>query len=309
MQKGSAVKRGLFNWAVGVGRRFREAEYRGSVPFVLSLEHSVADALVFKKIRTATGGRMELFVSTAAPLAKELAEFFHAVGITIIEAWGMTELSGAATINTLDDFLFGSVGKPGPGVELKVSDEGEICVRGDIVMQEYWRKPDTTAETVDSEGWLHSGDVGHVDDQGFVHITDRIKELIVTAAGKNVAPQPLENALKADRLVAQAMVVGDRRKFCSALIVPDKEVLEPWAAGAGIEGDLRALCADPRVIAHYETIVDGIMESFSRYERVKRFELVPDEFSQELGELTPTLKLKRRVLLNRYADLIDAIYS
>ena len=309
VQKGSAVKRGLFNWAVGVGRRFRELEYRGSAPFALSLEHSVADALVFNKIRAATGGRMEVFVSTGAPLAKELAVFFHAVGITIIEVWGMTELSGGATINTLDDFLFGSVGKPGPGVELKVTDEGEICVRGDIVMQEYWRKPEATTETIDSEGWLHSGDVGHVDDEGFVHVTDRIKELIVTAGGKNVAPQPLENAFKADRFIAQAMVIGDRRRFCSALIVPDKEVLEPWAASAGIEGDLRALCGDPRVLAHFETIVAAIMEGFSRYEQVRRFELVPDEFSQELGELTPTLKLKRRVLLNRYADLIDGIYS
>ena len=309
VQKGSAVKRGLFNWAVGVGRRFRELEYRGRVPFALSLEHSVADALVFKKIRAATGGRMEVFVSTGAPLAKELAVFFHTVGITIIEVWGMTELSGGATINTLDDFLFGSVGKPGPGVELKVTDIGEICVRGDIVMQEYWRKPEATTETIDSEGWLHSGDVGHVDDEGFVHVTDRIKELIVTAGGKNVAPQPLENALKADRLIAQAMVIGDRRKYCSALIVPDKEVLEPWAAAAGIEGDLRALCGDPRVKVHYQSIVAAIMEGFSRYEQVRRFELVPDEFSQELGELTPTLKLKRRVLLTRYADLIDGIYS
>ncbi len=309
VQKGSAVKRRLFNWAVAVGRRFREAEDRGRVPFALSLEHSVADGLVFKKIRAATGGRMELFVSTGAPLAKELAVFFHAVGITIIEVWGMTELSGGATINTLDDFLFGSVGKPGPGVELKVIDEGEICVRGGIVMQKYWRKPEATTETIDSEGWLHSGDVGHVDDKGFVHITDRIKELIVTAGGKNVAPQPIENALKADKFIAQAMVIGDRRRYCSALIVPDKEVLEPWAANAGIEGDLRALCGDPRVRAHFETIVGAIMEGFSMYERVRRFELVPDEFSQELDELTPTLKLKRRVLLTRYADLIDAIYS
>ena len=309
VQKGPAVKRNLFNWAVGVGRRFREAEDRGHVPLVLSLEYSIADALVFKKIRAATGGRMELFVSTGAPLAKELAEFFHAVGITIIEVWGMTELSGGATTNTIDDFRFGSVGKPGPGVELKVTDDGEICVRGGLVMQEYWRKPEATTETIDAEGWLHSGDVGYVDDDGFVHVTDRIKELIVTAGGKNVAPQPLENALKADRFIVQAMVIGDRRRYCSALIVPDKEILEPWAADAGVEGDLRALCSDPRVKAHYVAIVGAIMEGFSRYERIKRFELLPDEFSQELGELTPTLKLKRRVLLARYADLIDAMYS
>ena len=308
VQQGSAVKRALFNWAIGVGRRASEAERSGGPGPVLSFQHKIASALVFKKIHAATGGNIQFYVSTGAPLAKGLAEFFDAIGIRIIEAWGMTELSGAATACTKTDLRYGSVGKPGPGVELKITDEGEICVRGDIVMHGYWRKPEATAETIDPDGWLHTGDVGHIDDDGFLHITDRIKELIVTAGGKNVAPQPIENALKTHEFIAQAMVIGDRRNFISALIVPQAEVLESWAGGNGIEGDLPTLCRDQRVIDHYQTALEAKMGTFSRYERVRKFTLVPDEFSQEAGELTPTLKLKRRVLLAKYADVIDQMY-
>jgi long-chain acyl-CoA synthetase len=308
VQQGSAVKRTLFNWAVEVGRRMREAEISGGAGPVLSVQHRIATALVFKKIHAATGGNIEFYVSTGAPLAKGLAEFFDALGIRIIEVWGMTELTGAVTSNTREDVRFGSVGKPGPGVELKVTEAGEICVRGDIVMREYWRKPEATVETIDSEGWLHTGDVGHIDDDGFLHITDRIKELIVTAGGKNVAPQPIENALKTHEFIAQAMVIGDRRNFISALIVPQAEVLESWAGDEGIDGDLKTLCRDKRVIDHYQAVVEAKMGGFSRYESVRKFTLVPDEFSQEEGDLTPTLKLKRRVLLAKYADVIDQMY-
>jgi len=241
-------------------------------------------------------------------LAKGLAEFFDAFGIRIIEAWGMTELTGAATSGTRGDLKYGSVGKPGPGVELKITDEGEVCIRGGIVMREYWRKPEATIETIDSEGWLHTGDVGHVDDDGYLFITDRIKELIVTAGGKNVAPQPIENALKTHEFIAQAMVIGDRRNFISAIIVPQAEVLEAWAGDNGIDGDLPTLCGDQRVIDHYQAAVESKMGAFSRYESVRKFTLVPDEFSQEEGELTPTLKLKRRVLLTRYTDVINQMY-
>jgi long-chain acyl-CoA synthetase len=309
IDRSSALARALFNWAVNVGRRTRAAEAAGKVPRGLARRHAVATALVFGKIHQATGGRVRFYVSTAAPLAKVLAEFFDAVGIRILEVWGMTELTGAATLNTPDAFRFGSVGKPGVGVELKVTDDGEICVRGGIVMQEYWGQSEATAETIDGDGWLHTGDVGHVDDDGYLTITDRLKELIVTAGGKNVAPQPLENALKGDRLIAQAMVLGDRRHFISALIVPEREALLAWAAEEGLEGNLIELCRHPTVVEHYRVIVDGIMEHFSRYERVRRFELVPEEFTQESGALTPTLKLKRRVLLERYADLIDGMYE
>jgi long-chain acyl-CoA synthetase len=308
VQQGPAVKRILFNWAIDVGRRFSEAERLGGAGLSLAVQHRLASALVFKKIHAATGGNIQFYVSTGAPLAKGLAEFFDSIGIRILEAWGMTELSGAATSTTRTDLRYGSVGKPGPGVELKITDEGEICVRGDIVMRGYWRQPEATAETIDPDGWLHTGDVGHIDDDGFLHITDRIKELIVTAGGKNVAPQPIENALKTHEFIAQAMVIGDRRNFVSALIVPQAEVLESWARDQNIDGDLPTLCRDQRVIAHYQAAVEAKMASFSRYESVRKFTLVPDEFSQEAGELTPTLKLKRRVLLAKYADVIDQMY-
>ena len=308
VQQGSAVKRTLFNWAVGVGRRMSEAETSGKPGPLLSLQHRIASALVFKKIHAATGGNIQFYVSTGAPLAKGLAEFFDAFGIRIIEAWGMTELTGAATSTSRTELRYGSVGKPGPGVELKITGDGEICIRGDIVMLGYWRKPEATAETIDSEGWLHTGDVGHIDDDGFLHITDRIKELIVTAGGKNVAPQPIENALKTHEFIAQAMVIGDHRNFISALIVPQAEVLQSWAAENGISGDLPTLCTAERVIDHYQAAVETKMGTFSRYESVRKFTLVPDEFSQEAGELTPTLKLKRRVLLAKYADVIDQMY-
>jgi len=307
VQQASPVKRALFNWALGVGRRFSTTGDAAGLG--LTLQHRLATKLVFGKITAATGGNIRFYVSTGAPLAKGLAEFFDAVGIRIIEVWGMTELTGAATSNTLSEFRFGSVGKPGPGVELKIADEGEICVRGGIVMREYWHKPEATAETIDADGWLHTGDVGHIDDDGFLHITDRIKELIVTAGGKNVAPQPLENALKTDQFIAGAMVIGDRRNFISAVVVPQGEVLEAWAEEQGVAGDLATLCGDPKVIAHYQEIIDAKMAAFSRYERVRKFELVPDEFSQEAGELTPTLKLKRRVLLARYANIIERMYE
>jgi long-chain acyl-CoA synthetase len=309
VQQGSAVKRALFNWALDVGRRFSEAEASGGPGPALSLQHRIASALVFKKIHAATGGNIQFYVSTGAPLAKGLAEFFDAIGIRIMEAWGMTELSGAVTGGTRGDLRYGSVGKAYPGCELKITDEGEIWVRGDVVMRGYWNKPEATAETIDGDGWLHTGDVGYFDDDGFLFITDRIKELIVTAGGKNVAPQPIENALKTHEFIAQAMVIGDHRNFISAIIVPQAEVLEAWALEKGIGGDLAALCHDPKVIEHFSTAVEAKMGAFSRYESVRKFTLVPNEFSQEAGELTPTLKLKRRVLLAKYADTIEAMYQ
>ncbi len=308
VQEGSAIKRAIFGWAVNIGRRFHGAAAPTGPGLMLSLKYRIASALVFKKIHAATGGNIQFYVSTGAPLAKGLAEFFDAIGIRILEAWGMTELSGAATSTTRTNLRYGSVGKPGPGVKLKITKEGEICVRGDIVMHGYWRNPEATAETIDADGWLHTGDVGHIDDDGFLHITDRIKELIVTAGGKNVAPQPLENALKTHGVIAQAMVIGDQRNFISAIIVPQAEVLESWARENGIEGDLPALCRDPRVIQHFQAAVESTMQSFSRYESVRKFTLIPEEFTQEAGELTPTLKLKRRVLLAKYADIIEEMY-
>jgi long-chain acyl-CoA synthetase len=310
VNQGSALKRGLFHWAVRVGDSYQRAQQaRGSAPFFLSLKHALASNLVFKKIHAATGGNIKSYTSTGAPLSKELAEFFHAIGIKILEVYGMTELTGAVTLNTKNDYLLGSVGKPGPGVDLKLTDEGEVCIKGDLVMSSYWQMPEATQETIDGDGWLHTGDVGYVDELGFLHITDRLKELIVTAGGKNVAPQPLENALKADRFIAQAMVIGDNRNFISALIVPEAEVLIAWARENGIESELEGLCWDDRVLALYEEVVARQMARFSRYEQVRKIRLVAEEFTQQAGELTPTLKLKRRVLLSRYKELIDGMYE
>ena len=307
VQQASPLRRNLFNWAIGVGRRVSASGDAAGLG--LTLQYRLATKLVFQKITAATGGNIRFYVSTGAPLAKGLAEFFDAVGIRIIEAWGMTELTGAATSSTPHDTRFGSVGTPGPGVEIKIADEGEICVRGGIVMREYWHKPEATAETIDADGWLHTGDVGHFDDDGYLYITDRIKELIVTAGGKNIAPQPLENALKTDQFIAGAMVIGDHRNFISAIVVPQAEIIEAWAEEQGVTGDIASLCGDQKVIAHYREIIDAKMAAFSRYERVRKFELVPDEFSQEEDELTPTLKLKRRVLLARYAGVIERMYE
>jgi long-chain acyl-CoA synthetase len=310
INQGPAVKRGLFRWAVKTGGRYqRSQQATGSAPLLLSLKHALANALVFKKIHAATGGNIKSYTSTGAPLSRELGEFFHAIGIKILEVYGMTELTGAVTLNTRDDYLVGSVGKPGPGVELKLTDEGEVCIRGDVVMTGYWQMPEATEETIDADGWLHTGDVGYLDERGFLHITDRLKELIVTAGGKNVAPQPLENALKADRLIAQAMVIGDNRNFISAIIVPEAEVLLSWARENGIESDLEGLCWDDRVYTLYEEVVARQMASFSRYERVRKITLVAEEFTQQAGELTPTLKLKRRVLVSKYRELINEMYE
>jgi len=188
-------------------------------------------------------------------------------------------------------------------------DDGEIWLRGPHIMSGYHHNPEATAQVIDADGWFQTGDLGRLDDDGYLHITGRKKEIIVTAGGKNVAPQPLENALKTDGFIAQAMVIGDRRNFISALIVPQPDVLQPWAEEQGLGGDLGELCANPAVYAHYKAIVDSKMASFSRYERVRAFTLVPEEFSQEAGELTPTLKLKRRVLLAKYAEIIDRMYG
>jgi long-chain acyl-CoA synthetase len=307
VQQASPFRRRLFNWAIEVGRKLSDSG--ASIGIGLKIQHRLATKLVFEKISAATGGNIRFYVSTGAPLAKGLAEFFDAVGIRIIEAWGMTELTGAATSSPASDVRFGSVGRASPGVEIKIADEGEICVRGGIVMRGYWNQPEATAETIDADGWLHTGDVGSIDDDGYLYITDRIKELIVTAGGKNVAPQPLENALKTDRFIAGAMVIGDHRNFISAIIVPQAEVIESWAKEQDLAGDLAFLCRDPRVISHYREIIDAKMEAFSRYERIRKFQLVPEEFSQEAGELTPTLKLKRRVLLAKYADIIEKMYE
>ncbi|MFH1132026.1 MAG: long-chain fatty acid--CoA ligase, partial [Pseudomonadota bacterium] len=309
VENGPRLKRALFNFALNTGREQRQAQKKGRKDLPLLLKFLAADKLVLRKLKNATGGRVRTYVSAGAPLSKELGEFFDAVGFQILEAYGMTELTGAVTMNTPEETKYGTVGKAGPGVELKIAEDGEVCVRGGVVMSEYWKLPEDTLETIDQDGWLHTGDIGDFDEDGFLRITDRKKEIIVTAAGKNVAPQPLENALKADKFVSQVMVIGDKRNFISAMIVPEKEVLLSWAKEKGVDGSLEKICKHESVCELFSDIVAERMVAFSKYERVKAFRLIPDEFTENAGELTPTLKLKRRVVLEKHKSVIDEIYS
>lgn len=306
----SPVKQKIFNWAVGVGRQVSALQSSHKpIPFFLGLKHSIANKLVFSKIYAKMGGRLRFFLSGGAPLAKEIAEFFHAMGILILEGYGLTETSPVLTVNTPDAFRFGSVGKPIPEVEVKIAGDGEIIARGPNIMKGYWNHPAETAEVLEG-GWFHTGDIGEFDSDGFLHITDRKKDLIVTAGGKNVAPQNIENTLKLDLLIEQVAVIGDRRKFISALIVPNFEELEKWAAEQGIDtSDRVKLVMDERVEKLFKERVDAALKDFDRHEAVQKFVILPQEMTEESGLITPTLKIKRKEVAKTFAGEIDKIYS
>ncbi len=309
-EESSYLKRKIFDWAIRVGKKsFRLHRETGKVPFLLRKQYAVADALLYRKIRERTGGRLRYFVSGGAPLSPEIGEFFAAVGIPILEGYGLTETSPAITFNRPGKMKFGTVGPPLPGVEVKIAADGEILTRGEHVMKGYYHNPEATREAIDEEGWFHTGDIGYLDEEGYLVITDRKKNLIVTSGGKNVAPQPIENALVSSKLIDQALVIGDRRKFCSALIVPDREMLRRWAQEQGIqEEDYPRLLTHPRVEALFRKEIDRLMVDFAGYEQVKKFRLLPEPFTMEQGELTPTLKTKRKVVEEKYAELIESMY-
>jgi len=258
----------------------------------LALQHQLADRLVYSKVKERFGGRLRIGISGGAPLAKEIAELFHALDILILEGWGLTECTTAATVNRPQRFRFGTVGPAMPGAEVKTAEDGELLIRSETVFAGYLKDEEATRAVLTEDGWLRSGDVGEIDD-GFVKITDRKKEIIVTAGGKNVSPQNIELALKASRLVSQALVVGDRRPYVTALITLD----EPEVAKAN--GDVQALVQDA---------VDEVNSDLSRFEQIKRFAIVPREFSAEEGEVTPTLKLKRRVIEEHFAAELGRLY-
>ena len=305
------AKEKIFRWAVGVGRQALPEVLKGRRPGgLLGLKLGVADKLVFHKIRERLGGRFAFAVSGGAPLAREVAEFFWGAGVRIYEGYGLTETSPVLTINSHGAAKLGSVGRAIPNVELRIAEDGEILARGPNIMKGYWNNPEATAEVIDAEGWFHTGDIGHLDGDGFLFITDRKKELIVTAGGKNIAPAPIENALKASRYIGQAVVIGDRRKFISALIVPDFEALRPWARANGV-----AFTSDDELVAAPEVrklIADEIAPvnaELAQYERIKAWELLPRELTLETGELTPTQKVKRRVVNKSFATQIDRMYE
>ena len=286
----------LADWALRVGREVSEQRQRGKpVPAGLARKHRLADRLVYSKIKERMGGCLRLGVSGGAPLAKEIAEFFHSIDILIVEGWGLTECTTAASVNRPGRFRFGTVGPALPGFEVETDEEGELLIRSPTVFAGYYKDPDATAEVLGADGWLRSGDVGSIDEDGFVHITDRKKDILITAGGKNVAPANLENALKTAPLVSQALVIGDRRPYVAALITLDPAVAD------GIGSDE----ADRRV----QAIVDGVNSELSRFEQIKRFRVLPRDFTTEEDEVTPTLKLKRRVVEQHFAAEIEGLYS
>jgi long-chain acyl-CoA synthetase len=306
---GSSLKRKIFFWALKVGKACGERTLqKRPVPASLRRRRAVAHRLVFSKILEKTGGRVRFFVSGGAPLAKDIAEFFHALGIVVLEGYGLTESSPVIAVNTFDNLKFGTVGKPIPGVEVKIAPDGEILARGPNIMKGYYRKDEETREALEG-GWLHTGDIGHLDEEGFLVITDRKKDLIVTSGGKNVAPQPIENALKQNPFVANAVVVGGSRKFIAALIVPEFGKLEEYLKAKGISYvNRRDLIQNESVVRFFLEEVDRSTPNLAPYEKVKKIALLERDFEIERGEVTPTLKVKRNIIEEKYRDLIDSLY-
>ncbi|HSD67145.1 MAG TPA: long-chain fatty acid--CoA ligase, partial [Vicinamibacteria bacterium] len=305
------LRQAIFRWAIGVGRRlFAHTVARTEPGPLLKVQFALADRLVFSKIKARTGGRLRLFISGGAPLAREIAEFFGAAGMLVCEGYGLTETSPVISANYPGRVKPGTVGLPLEHVEVRIAEDGEILTRGPHVMKGYYRKPEATAEAIDGDGWFHTGDIGFLDRDGCLVITDRKKDIIVTSGGKNIAPQPIENRLKTNKFFAEVVMVGNRRNFPAALVVPSFETLEGWAKQGGIASASREeLVRRPEVLAHYRRLVDEMTTDLAQFEKIKKIALLTKDFTQESGELTPTLKVKRRVVEERYAAIIDGMYE
>ncbi len=305
------LKKKIFLWAKNIGSQIVAHKVNGKKPSgMLKFKYSLAKKLVFSKLKEKTGGRLWFFISGGAPLGKEIAEFFLAADLIILEGYGLTETSPVISVNTFDRIKPGTVGLPIPNVQVKIAEDGEILCKGPNVMKGYYKRPEDTKEAIDEDGWFHTGDIGMIDEDGFLVITDRKKEIIVTSGGKNVAPQPIENALKASKYITQAVLIGDKRKYISALIVPDFDVLERWAKENGVDFGSREELIEKQVVKDLiQKEVNRVNEDLARYEQIKKFALLPQELTQDGGELTPTLKVKRRVINEKYKDIIDSLYG
>ncbi len=305
----SSLKRKIFFWAVKIGREYGKNKLLNQpVSGSLQFKKKIAHKLVFSKIIEKTGGRVRFFVSGGAPLSKDIAEFFYAMGLIILEGYGLTETSPCIAVNTLEDIKFGSVGKLMPGVEVKIAEDGEILTKGPHVMKGYYKMEAETQEVI-KDGWFYTEDVGYLDDEGFLTITDRKKDLIVTAGGKNVAPQPIENILKTNPYISSAVIIGDKRKFISALIVPNFEKLEEYANANNISySDYGDLVKNDMVVNFIESEINRATPGLASYEKVKKVALLDREFEIEKGEITPTLKVKRNIIEQKYKGTIDNLY-
>ena len=303
----------IFDAAADTAIAYSKALDGGGAGLLLKARHALFDKLVYGKLRAAVGGHVKAAVSGSAPLGERLGHFFRGIGLPVLEGYGLTETSAGITLNTLDAQRIGSVGRPVPGCAVRIAEDGEILLSGDIVFRGYWHNADATKDTLTDDGWFHSGDIGELDDAGYLTITGRKKELIVTAGGKNVAPAALEDRLRAHPLVGQCMVIGDQKPFISALVTIDPEVLPGWRerngkpAGAG--GSASDLVDDPELRGEIASAVEEANQAVSRAEQIRKFRILPSDFSEAGGELTPTLKVKRKVVLETYADDIETIYS
>jgi len=305
------IRQKIFWWALGVGARAAKYFQRNQKPSgLLALQFKLADKLVFSKLKERVGGRLKYFVSGGAPLSKDIGEFFASANIPILEGYGLTETSPVITVNHIELYKFGTVGPPIDGVEVKIADDGEILCRGDNVMKGYYNDPEATKEVIDEDGWFHTGDIGEFDEDGYLKITDRKKNLIVTSGGKNIAPAPLENALTKSKYIEQCLVIGDRRKFVSAVVVPAFEALYEWAKANNVPVDNHEeLVRNEKVVALYNGVVEEAMKDFAQYEKVKKIALMSNPWSIETGELTPKLSVKRKVVESKYKTVIDALYD
>jgi long-chain acyl-CoA synthetase len=309
MEKEGGLKKAIFDWALRVGGKMRTAERAGRKPgFLLRKQYEFADRKVLSKIRGLFGGQLRLAVSGAAPINPDILRFFDAAGVLVLEGWGMTETSTAATISTPDDFKIGTIGKPFPGCEVKIAEDGEILVKGPNVFQGYYKNEEATRETI-VNGWLHTGDLGSVDPDGFIRITGRKKDIIITAGGKNITPANLENEIKQHPLVSQCVVIGDRRPYLVALVTLDPEETAAYAKERGLPEDPAQLAANGEVRAAIEEHLAKVNEKFARVEQVKKIAILPRDLSQEAGELTPTLKVKRAVVADKHQGEIEKLYA
>jgi long-chain acyl-CoA synthetase len=307
----SGLKGMVVRWAREVGEAWAEEKLAGREPtLVLKMVYRLADVLLFRKIQDAMGGRLEFFVCGGAPLAIHINKFFYSAGILILEAYGLTETSPGITHNAPENFQLGTVGPPIPGTEIRIADDGEILVRGPQVMKEYYKRPEDTAAAFDTDRWFRTGDIGVINEDGHLCITDRKKNLLVTAGGKNIAPAPIENLVKENSFVDQVVMIGDQRHFPALLVVPDFPCLEGWARSAGVTFETRRdLLSHAKVQEHFGHQIFGLLGELARYEQPKKIGLLREEFTIEGGILTPNQKVKRRVVHERYGPLIERLYD
>ncbi len=309
-EQASEEDRARFSKAIAIGIDVRTRREHGQpVPDELEQAFRKADEQIFARVRQLFGGHVRQAVTGAAPIAPEILEFFYAAGVPVLEGWGMTETTGVGTVGTLEHFQFGTVGRPLPGVELRIAEDGEIQMRGPNVFKEYWRNPEATAATFDDDGWLRTGDLGSIDAEGYLKITGRKKDIIITAGGKNLTPANIENDLKQSPFISQAVMYGDRKPYPVALITLDPEEILPWAKERGLAEDLGQLAGEQQVRELVQAELDRANSNYARVEQIKRFAILDHDLSVETGELTPTLKVKRNVINERYEELFESLYG